>query len=154
MDVWIGMKSHWSHETKDLCVDKQVCSLDSEIISLIYTPAWQINSKSYWQVLIAELSGQRGPRLTTSVWQCPALTAGHAWLLSFPCISQSRKFARMLVENGHKGRVLSRKEFEEGKAAAQAAEAAKSNTFYNRSRPVWVNLSHQPPYSARCCLHD
>ncbi|XP_047446915.1 cilia- and flagella-associated protein 299 [Mugil cephalus] len=49
---------------------------------------------------------------------------------------KSRKFARTLVENGHKGRVLSRKEFEERKAAAQAAEAAKSNVFYNRSRPV------------------
>ncbi|XP_038560653.1 cilia- and flagella-associated protein 299 isoform X2 [Micropterus salmoides] len=49
---------------------------------------------------------------------------------------KSRELARKLVEHGHKGTVLSREEFEEKKAAAQAAEAAKSNTFYNRSRPV------------------
>ncbi|XP_044053882.1 cilia- and flagella-associated protein 299 isoform X2 [Siniperca chuatsi] len=49
---------------------------------------------------------------------------------------KSRELARKLVEHGHKGTVLSREEFEEKKAAAQAAEAAKSNTFYNRSRPI------------------
>ncbi|XP_030579350.1 cilia- and flagella-associated protein 299 [Archocentrus centrarchus] len=47
-----------------------------------------------------------------------------------------KELARKLVEHGHKGTVLSREEFEERKAAAQAAEAAKSNTFYNRSWPV------------------
>ncbi|XP_030273666.1 cilia- and flagella-associated protein 299 isoform X2 [Sparus aurata] len=50
--------------------------------------------------------------------------------------SKSRELARKLVEHGHKGTVLSREEFEEKKAAAQIAEAAKSNTFYNRTRPV------------------
>lgn len=54
---------------------------------------------------------------------------------------QSRELARRLVERGHKGTVLSREEFEEKKAAAQAAEAEKSNTFYNRTRPVWVTFS-------------
>lgn len=44
--------------------------------------------------------------------------------------------ARKLVEHGHKGTVLSKEEFMEKKAAAQAAEPAKSNAFYNRSRPV------------------
>nr|XP_046241863.1 cilia- and flagella-associated protein 299 isoform X4 [Scatophagus argus] len=48
---------------------------------------------------------------------------------------KNREFARKLVEHGHKGTVLSREEFEEKKAAAQAAEAVKSNTFYNRTRP-------------------
>ncbi|XP_008295503.1 cilia- and flagella-associated protein 299 [Stegastes partitus] len=49
---------------------------------------------------------------------------------------KSRELARELVELGHKGTVLSREEFVERKAAAQAAEAAKSNAFYNRGRPV------------------
>ncbi|XP_034728820.1 cilia- and flagella-associated protein 299 [Etheostoma cragini] len=49
---------------------------------------------------------------------------------------KSRELARKLVEHGHKGTVLSRKEFEEKKAAAQAAEAAKSDSFYSRSRPM------------------
>ncbi|XP_075325036.1 cilia- and flagella-associated protein 299 [Odontesthes bonariensis] len=49
---------------------------------------------------------------------------------------KSRELARKLVEHGYKGMVLSREEFEERKAAAEAAEAAKSNAFYNRSRPV------------------
>ncbi|XP_026177868.1 cilia- and flagella-associated protein 299 [Mastacembelus armatus] len=46
----------------------------------------------------------------------------------------SRELARKLVEHGHKGTVLSREEFEERKAAAQAAEAAKNSAFYNRNR--------------------
>ncbi|XP_047185126.1 cilia- and flagella-associated protein 299 isoform X3 [Scophthalmus maximus] len=50
---------------------------------------------------------------------------------------KSRDLARKLVEHGHKGTVLSREEFEEKKAAAQAAEAARSNALYNRSRPVF-----------------
>ncbi|XP_068594906.1 cilia- and flagella-associated protein 299 [Brachionichthys hirsutus] len=45
---------------------------------------------------------------------------------------KSRELARKLVEHGHKGTVLSREEFEK-KAAAQAAETAKSNTFSNRT---------------------
>ncbi|XP_033946122.1 cilia- and flagella-associated protein 299 isoform X1 [Pseudochaenichthys georgianus] len=49
---------------------------------------------------------------------------------------KSRELARKLVKHGHKGTVLSREEFEEKKAAAQAAQAAKSNTFYSRSRPM------------------
>nr|XP_020450809.1 uncharacterized protein C4orf22 homolog isoform X8 [Monopterus albus] len=49
---------------------------------------------------------------------------------------KSREFARKLVEHGHKGMVLSREEFEEKKAAAQAAEAAESSVFYSRSRRV------------------
>ncbi|XP_018537854.2 cilia- and flagella-associated protein 299 [Lates calcarifer] len=49
---------------------------------------------------------------------------------------KSRELARELVEHGHKGTVLSREEFEEKKAAAQAAEATKSNTLFNRSRPM------------------
>jgi len=57
-------------------------------------------------------------------------------LLFFICLLQSRELARKLVEHGYKGMVLSREEFEERKAAAQAVEAAKSNAFYNRSRPV------------------
>ncbi|XP_017286309.1 cilia- and flagella-associated protein 299 isoform X1 [Kryptolebias marmoratus] len=44
---------------------------------------------------------------------------------------QSRELARKLVEHGHKGTVLSREEFEERKAAA---EAEQSSVFYNRSR--------------------
>ncbi|XP_036954916.1 cilia- and flagella-associated protein 299 isoform X1 [Acanthopagrus latus] len=50
--------------------------------------------------------------------------------------SKSRELARKLVEHGRKGTVLSREEFEEKKAAAQIAEAAKSNTFYNRNQPA------------------
>uniref|UniRef100_A0A3B4WCD6 Cilia- and flagella-associated protein 299 n=1 Tax=Seriola lalandi dorsalis TaxID=1841481 RepID=A0A3B4WCD6_SERLL len=42
---------------------------------------------------------------------------------------KSRELARKLVEHGHKGTVLSREEFEEKKAAAQAAEAARSNAL-------------------------
>ncbi|KAI4820588.1 hypothetical protein KUCAC02_028561, partial [Chaenocephalus aceratus] len=49
---------------------------------------------------------------------------------------KSRELARKLVKHGHKGTVLSREEFEEKKAAVQAAQAAKSNTFYSRSRPM------------------
>ncbi|KAF3695344.1 putative protein C4orf22 -like protein [Channa argus] len=49
---------------------------------------------------------------------------------------QNREFARKLVEHGHKGTILSREEFEEKKAAAQAAEPAKSHACYNRSRPM------------------
>eukprot|EP00064_Thunnus_orientalis_P014761 superscaffoldBa00002619_g14808 len=49
---------------------------------------------------------------------------------------ESRELARKLVEHGHKGTVLSREEFEERKAAAQAAEAVKTNASYNRSRPI------------------
>ncbi|XP_041854286.1 cilia- and flagella-associated protein 299 [Melanotaenia boesemani] len=49
---------------------------------------------------------------------------------------KSRELARKLVEHGHKGTVLSREEFDERKAAAQAAETATSNAFYNRSRPM------------------
>ncbi|XP_029018386.1 cilia- and flagella-associated protein 299 isoform X1 [Betta splendens] len=49
---------------------------------------------------------------------------------------KSRELARRLVEHGHKGTVLSREEFMERTAAAQAAEPAKSNAFYNSSRPV------------------
>ncbi|KAM6943947.1 cilia- and flagella-associated protein 299 [Lycodopsis pacificus] len=49
---------------------------------------------------------------------------------------KSRELARRLVEHGHSGTVLSRKEFEETKAAEQAAEAAKSDTLYGRSRPT------------------
>ncbi|XP_034450955.1 cilia- and flagella-associated protein 299 [Hippoglossus hippoglossus] len=49
---------------------------------------------------------------------------------------KSRELARKVVEHGHKGTVLSREEFQEKKAAALAAEAAKINTLYNRSRPV------------------
>ncbi|XP_023121805.1 cilia- and flagella-associated protein 299 isoform X3 [Amphiprion ocellaris] len=49
---------------------------------------------------------------------------------------KSRELARKLVEHGHKGTVLSREEFVERKAAAQAAEAAKSNAFHNRGRPA------------------
>ncbi|XP_042278348.1 cilia- and flagella-associated protein 299 isoform X2 [Thunnus thynnus] len=49
---------------------------------------------------------------------------------------ESRELARKLVEHGHKGTVLSREEFEERKAAAQAAEAVKTNASYNRSRPM------------------
>ncbi|KAK9522101.1 hypothetical protein VZT92_018589 [Zoarces viviparus] len=45
---------------------------------------------------------------------------------------KSRELARRLVEHGHNGTVLSREEFEETKAAEQAAEAAKSD----RSRPT------------------
>ncbi|KAI9537118.1 hypothetical protein NQZ68_028247 [Dissostichus eleginoides] len=52
---------------------------------------------------------------------------------------KSRELARKLVEHGHKGTVLSREEFEEKKAAAQAA---KSNTFYSRSQPIFENLDH------------
>nr|XP_012775816.1 uncharacterized protein C4orf22 homolog isoform X2 [Maylandia zebra] len=47
-----------------------------------------------------------------------------------------KELALKLVEHGHRGTVLSREEFEERKAAVQAAEAAKSNAFYDRSRPV------------------
>uniref|UniRef100_A0A3Q3BQ54 Cilia- and flagella-associated protein 299 n=2 Tax=Haplochromis burtoni TaxID=8153 RepID=A0A3Q3BQ54_HAPBU len=47
-----------------------------------------------------------------------------------------KELAHKLVEHGHRGTVLSREEFEERKAAVQAAEAAKSNAFYDRSRPV------------------
>ncbi|KAK2901643.1 hypothetical protein Q8A73_011389 [Channa argus] len=50
--------------------------------------------------------------------------------------SRNREFARKLVEHGHKGTILSREEFEEKKAAAQAAEPAKSHACYNRSRPM------------------
>ncbi|TMS03149.1 Uncharacterized protein E3U43_000038, partial [Larimichthys crocea] len=49
---------------------------------------------------------------------------------------KNRELARKLVEHGHKGTVLSREEFEEKKAAAQAPEAVKSNTFYSRSQPM------------------
>ncbi|XP_070690002.1 cilia- and flagella-associated protein 299 [Pempheris klunzingeri] len=49
---------------------------------------------------------------------------------------KSRDLARELVEHGHKGTVLSREEFEERKAAAQAADAARSNAVYDRSRPT------------------
>ncbi|XP_029367315.1 cilia- and flagella-associated protein 299 isoform X1 [Echeneis naucrates] len=42
---------------------------------------------------------------------------------------KSRELARQLVELGHKGTVLSREEFEEKKAAVQAAEAARSNSL-------------------------
>ncbi|KAG8011731.1 protein C4orf22-like protein, partial [Nibea albiflora] len=49
---------------------------------------------------------------------------------------KNRELARKLVEPGHKGTVLSREEFEEKKAAAQAPEAVKSNTFYSRSQPM------------------
>ncbi|XP_068166151.1 cilia- and flagella-associated protein 299 [Antennarius striatus] len=48
---------------------------------------------------------------------------------------KNRELARKLVEHGHKGTVLSREEFEK-KAAAQAAETAKSNTSYNRSQLI------------------
>ncbi|CAG5918910.1 unnamed protein product, partial [Menidia menidia] len=48
----------------------------------------------------------------------------------------SRELARKLAEHGHKGMVLSREEFEERKAAEQAAGMAKSNAFFNRSRTV------------------
>nr|XP_010781068.1 PREDICTED: uncharacterized protein C4orf22 homolog [Notothenia coriiceps] len=54
---------------------------------------------------------------------------------------KSRELARKLVEHGHKGTVLSREEFEEKKAAAQAA---KSNTFYSRSRPMYYNWKTRP----------
>lgn len=47
-----------------------------------------------------------------------------------------KELALKLVEHGHRGTVLSREEFEERKAAVQAAEAAKSNAFYDRNRPV------------------
>ncbi|XP_037536082.1 cilia- and flagella-associated protein 299 [Nematolebias whitei] len=47
---------------------------------------------------------------------------------------QSRELARKLVEHGHHGMVLSREEFEERRAAAQAAEAEPSSGFYNPSR--------------------
>ncbi|KAM3611675.1 uncharacterized protein V6R79_022371 [Siganus canaliculatus] len=46
---------------------------------------------------------------------------------------KSRELARELVEHGHKGTVLSREEFEEKKAAAQAAT---SNAFRRRTQPV------------------
>ncbi|XP_022063951.2 cilia- and flagella-associated protein 299 [Acanthochromis polyacanthus] len=49
---------------------------------------------------------------------------------------KSRELARKLVEHGHKGTVLSREEFVERKAAAQAAEAAKTNAFHNKGRPA------------------
>ncbi|XP_069574901.1 cilia- and flagella-associated protein 299 [Brachyistius frenatus] len=45
----------------------------------------------------------------------------------------SRELARTLVEHGHKGTVLSREEFQERKAAAQAA---KSNAFSYRGQPT------------------
>ncbi|XP_054629043.1 cilia- and flagella-associated protein 299 [Dunckerocampus dactyliophorus] len=46
---------------------------------------------------------------------------------------KSRESARKLVEHGHKGTVLSREEFQERKAAAQAAAEA---TRYERNRPT------------------
>ncbi|XP_031726428.1 cilia- and flagella-associated protein 299 [Anarrhichthys ocellatus] len=49
---------------------------------------------------------------------------------------KSRELARRLVEHGHNGTVLSREEFEETKAAEQAAEAAKIDTLYGRSGPT------------------
>ncbi|XP_053277126.1 cilia- and flagella-associated protein 299 [Pleuronectes platessa] len=49
---------------------------------------------------------------------------------------KSRELARKVVEHGHKGTVLSREEFQEKKAAALAAEVAKTKALYNRSRPV------------------
>ncbi|KAM4746598.1 cilia- and flagella-associated protein 299 [Anableps anableps] len=52
---------------------------------------------------------------------------------------KNRELARKLVEHSHKGMILSREEFEERKAAAEAAEAAKteqSSVFYSRSRPT------------------
>ncbi|XP_068422636.1 cilia- and flagella-associated protein 299 isoform X2 [Clinocottus analis] len=49
---------------------------------------------------------------------------------------KSRELARKLVEHGHKGSVLSREQFEEKKAVAQAAQAARSSAFYGRSRPT------------------
>ncbi|XP_075960467.1 cilia- and flagella-associated protein 299 [Anarhichas minor] len=49
---------------------------------------------------------------------------------------KSRELAHRLVEHGHNGIVLSREEFEETKAAEQAAEAAKSDTLYGRSGPT------------------
>ncbi|XP_043968348.1 cilia- and flagella-associated protein 299 isoform X3 [Gambusia affinis] len=49
---------------------------------------------------------------------------------------KSRELARKLVEHSHKGMILSREEFEERKAAAEAAKAEQSSVFYNRSRPM------------------
>ncbi|XP_075903126.1 cilia- and flagella-associated protein 299 [Nelusetta ayraudi] len=46
---------------------------------------------------------------------------------------KNRELARKLVELGHKGTVLSREEFQERRAAA---EAARSNVFYDRTRPM------------------
>ncbi|XP_027888606.1 cilia- and flagella-associated protein 299 isoform X1 [Xiphophorus couchianus] len=49
---------------------------------------------------------------------------------------KSRELARKLVEHSHKGMILSREEFEERKAAAEAAKAEQSSVFYSRSRPM------------------
>ncbi|KAM4578351.1 cilia- and flagella-associated protein 299 isoform 1-T1 [Fundulus diaphanus] len=48
----------------------------------------------------------------------------------------SRELARKLVEHGHKGMILSREEFEERKAAAEAPKTEQSSVFYSRSRPT------------------
>ncbi|XP_015229086.1 PREDICTED: uncharacterized protein C4orf22 homolog [Cyprinodon variegatus] len=49
---------------------------------------------------------------------------------------KNRELARKLVENGHKGMILSREEFEERKAAAEAAKTEQSSDLYSRSRPM------------------
>ncbi|XP_059193132.1 cilia- and flagella-associated protein 299 [Centropristis striata] len=49
---------------------------------------------------------------------------------------KSRELARRLVEHGHKGSVLTRDQFQDKRAAAQAADAARSDSFYCRSRPT------------------
>ncbi|KAM4578352.1 cilia- and flagella-associated protein 299 isoform 2-T2 [Fundulus diaphanus] len=49
---------------------------------------------------------------------------------------KSRELARKLVEHGHKGMILSREEFEERKAAAEAPKTEQSSVFYSRSRPT------------------